>query len=163
MVTANLLEPNPVPSIDVESSFFSFAVNAVTYDGNIYGIPTLVCANFLAKMTSKTGSGTLGLIGNFRGSWTLPGYYLSAYVNTYGVSSMYQGVNSDPNDHQDVVNSIKQLSNSCLRTDGSNPCTSGKYKKDATEMAIKSEESHFLGYSEVIGEVFGSDRRGIRK
>ena len=76
---------------------------------------------------------------------------------------MYQGVNSDPNDHQDVVNSIKQLSNSCLRTDGSNPCTSGKYKKDATEMAndaIKSEESHFLGYSEVIGEVFGSDRRG---
>ena len=106
-------------------------------------------------MRSKTGSGTLGLIGNFRGSWSLPGYYLSAYVNTYGESSL-KGVISNPNDHKDVVENIKQLSDECKRNDDSNPCTNGKYKKDATEMAkdaMKSTESSFLGYSEVIGEV----------
>ena len=157
MANENLLEPNPDPSIEVDSSsFFPFAVNAVTYGGTTYGIPTLVCANFLAKMTSPTGSGTLQLIGNFRSSWTLPGYYLSAYVNAYGASFMYEGVNSDPNDHEDVVNSIKQLSDRCMRNDGSNPCTNKDYRiepEKMTEDVIRSKESHFLAYAEVIGEV----------
>ena len=154
----NLLQPNPAPAIKVEtSSFLPLAVDAVTYGGKIYGIPTLVCANFIAKMKSPSGSETLDLIGNFRGSWTLPGHYLSAYVNTYGESLLYQGVNSNPEDHPDVVNSIKQLSDRCLRSDGrSNPCTDRSYSNNSTRMTedvIKSKESQFLAYSEVIGEV----------
>eukprot|EP00731_Ephydatia_muelleri_P002130 Em0001g2130a len=144
MANENLLEPNPNPSIEVDSSsFFQFAVNAVTYGGTTYG------------------SGTLQLIGNFRGSWTLPGYYSSAYVNTYyGASFMYEGVNSDPNYHEDVVNSIKQLSYRCMRSDGSNPCTNRYYRskpEKMTEDVIRSKESHFLAYAEVIGEVLHRD------
>lgn len=83
------MQPNPIPELPVNvGSFLPFAVDAVTYDGQVCGIPTLVCSNFLAQMTSSSGKGADILIGNFRGSWTLPEHFLSAYISKYGSCSM---------------------------------------------------------------------------
>eukprot|EP00731_Ephydatia_muelleri_P009379 Em0004g1717a len=157
MVKANLLQPNPNPGIQVNSeSFFRFAVDSVKYNGIVYGIPTLVCSNFLATLTSPKGSQEVDLIGNFRGSWTLPGHYLNGYVNKLGASTMDAGVLSNPPEHDDIVQKIRQLSNRCARCDGRNPCTDNTYNNDSNAMisdVIGSKKSNFLAYSEVIGQV----------
>ena len=157
MVKSNFLQPNPDPDIPVNSdSFFRFAVDGVTYNGNVYGIPTLVCSNFLATLNSSKGSQNVDLIGNFQGSWTLPGYYLNGYVNKFGSSSMDAGVLSNPPEHDDIVNNIGQLSDRCARSNGKNPCTDETYSNDPNAMitdVIGSKESNFLAYSEVIGQV----------
>ena len=158
MVKLNLVEPH-IPLDD--SSFLRFAVDAVRYKGLVYGIPTLVCANFLAAMTSENGKDdAVNLIGSFRGSWTLPGHYLNAYINIYGASSMDDGVLSNPPEHSDVLNSILHFSDTCVREDGSNPCTNKTYKDNTNAQindVIKSKSSNFLAYSEVIGQSLFTD------
>ena len=105
----------------LQGVFLEPSVEAVTYKGICYGIPTLNCANFLFELVAGYGDGirvlsTLEtghqsfnnlrevveyhkdifkevspLVGNFRGKWTLPMMYLDAYVDVHGRMSLVDG------------------------------------------------------------------------
>ncbi|KAL5516633.1 hypothetical protein EMCRGX_G002018 [Ephydatia muelleri] len=138
LVRSNLIQPDPNPDVPVnDTSFLRSAVDAVRYNGHQYGIPTLVCANFLAEITSLKGrQDAVNLIGSFRGSWSLSGHYLNAYINKYGAYAIDEGVLSNPPEQRGILRNIKQFSDSCVRKNGNNPCIDNTYK-DNIDAQIK--------------------------
>ena len=80
------------------------AIAGSTYEGTLYGVPSWLCMDFLFSFSPELKSVKIGtellaflasmprarpeLIGNYNGSWRLPGLYINAYVQTYG----YEGL-----------------------------------------------------------------------
>ena len=117
LARSNLIQPDPNPEVPVnDTSFLRSAVDAVRYNGHQYGIPTLVCANVLAEITSLKGTqDAVNLIGSFRGSWALSGHYLNAYINKYGSSAIDEGVLSNPLEQRGILHIVKHFSDTCVR------------------------------------------------
>ena len=162
LVRSNLIQPDPNPDVPVnDTSFLRSAVDAVKYNGHQYGIPTLVCANFLAEITSLKGTqDAVNLIGSFRGSWSLSGHYLNAFINKYGAYAIDEGVLSNPSEQRDILLNIKHFSDSCVRKNGNNPCIDNTYKDNTDAQindVIASKRSSFLAYAEVIGQALFTD------
>ena len=117
MVDAGLLQ-----EIDIE-----FSAQSVTYKGLTYGVPTMVCTPVVTEFKDFDQSAPK-IIGNFRGSWVVPFYYISSYVNTHEWKSglTNEALLSDPYEHDNVINNLKSFIDQSEPKGGqSNPCTDG--------------------------------------
>lgn len=145
--------------------FFPAAVASASLTGTVYGTPTYLCGNYIYSWAPgihdvDTGQGLIdfleehphpeatALVGNFKGSWTLPSLYVDAWADTHtndpiSVSQSY-ALPLDPLT-MDVFSQVVDL---CGAEGG--PCLDGTYKDNtAAETAFAKEEANgFVGYSE---------------
>ena len=150
---------------------------------HLYGVPTLQCASFLMELADvdrppenpllkdwhsfkelkkaidrANASGSrhrLLLAGDFRGSWTLPMFYLDAYIDKHGKDSVQEGVDSPVADPQ-LIENLKEFTDFWELQDGSNPDTDGTFHNHHSKMVkevVQSEHILMYSYSENMGEV----------
>ena len=149
MVESKLLKPVHVNTRQVLPQ----AASAVTYKKNTYGFPTMVCSKFQVKATNLKEGESSQLIADFREPWTQATYYLNAYINKYGPSTLYRGVDSHPLE-ETVLKEIKTWYDTCGKlSNGKNICTEKLKSDQIIQAMIHSPHSTFVGYPEIIGEV----------
>lgn len=162
------------PWVGVDSSDWWPAARASsTIDGQIWGIPHLMCSEFiiardplilkasnafaLAAALQKLGSPATNLVGNAKGSWTLPGLYLDAWNDTYPDKDPRGGISATLD--QKVIAPLKVFLDQCA-SGNENGCLSGAYaeqEKDAEAFASGAADALF-GYSERLHYVLRSVR-----
>ncbi|HEX7884716.1 MAG TPA: hypothetical protein VF474_01950 [Phenylobacterium sp.] len=112
------------------------ALPGATIDGQLYGIPSWLCMDFiysgnpalkqqatlaqLLQFFSATPAGQRPLVGDFNGSWRLPSIYINAYVQTYGYGHIAQATTMPPD--PGVIASLVSLSDTC-NLNGADICT----------------------------------------
>ena len=167
----------------LKENFLDVGLNAVCYKDNYYAVPTLHCGNFLIELIAKdvdtkeeilrplmtAGNHTLKelkdivhrspvtpLIGNFRDSykWTLPSFYLDAYIDKHGKDSVQKGIDA-PIDEPDVLDAMKWFIKLGEDTDGSNKGATGCYVDDSVRNSDIAKYNHVLlyGFSEWLSQV----------
>lgn len=154
----NLVGPNGYDVLELDMSFLGFLVTnklvapvqikgdapwpvglqAATYNGTLYGVPSWLCTNFIYYFLSNpakrpTANELLSmrptqysrtLVSDFNGSWTLIGFYLEAYVATYGYANINKAFQTPPDPA--VIQWMANIDSMCNGTDG-NPCIDGRY------------------------------------
>ena len=152
-------------------------VEAVKILNKLYGVPTLQCANFLTEISDQLQQPLLKdwssfkemktvmdpahargirLVGNFSGSWTLPNFYLGAYIDKHGPKDLYKGIDSNPADDMLLVANMKDYNRYGALPNGTNPTIDGTYKRypqKAIDAIVASDHVFMYGYSEVLGTV----------
>lgn len=141
------------------------AANAAKINGQLYGIPSWLCMDFIYSASSAIQqqtslSGLLGflgtqpntkpeLVGTYNGSWRIPSIYINGYVQTYGYGQIAQSMQMPPN--QPVINNLVSLSNTCAYQNVNN-CTNNDYHNQpngASEQTFASgQASSDMGFSE---------------
>ena len=175
----------------LREDFLDVGLNAVYYEGNYYGVPTLHCANFLIELIAgdvdpnkailrpleTPGNHTLvdlknivqrhrvsPLIGDFCGKWTLPCFYLNAYIDKHGKNSVQEGLDA-PIVELDVLDAMKWFIKLGDDTDGGNKGAEGCYHSDSkgilSDIAM-SDHVLLYGYSELLSQVM-SDKTCLSK
>ena len=117
----------------------------------------------VVKKYHKLFSGVSPLVGDFRGKWTLPCFYLDAFIDKHGADSVQEGVDA-PIDEPDVLDNMKWFMKLDEGTDGTNKGTSDEYD-GATERdtdIAKSDHIMMYGYSEWLSQVM-SDKMCKKK
>jgi thiamine pyridinylase len=140
------------------------ARQAVAVGGQAYGVPTYLCSNViyadspslpeladgaaLLRLLAKIDPAKPALVGNYKGSWTLPSAYLDAWVDTNGPAGM-SGAYTAPVDAT-TMSTFRPVVDACQGAGAENPCLDGKYKDNT-----KSEEAFgtgtangYVGYTE---------------
>ena len=178
------------------TDYFPAARWAVTYNGTVYGVPTLQCGNFLIELADNRNtdpflpvgeirtmsdmedalSGISGpgsdnsavLLGNFRGSWTLPLFYVESYIFKYKNKSAEEAYETQPFEPDEaVLDDLRTFGGFALEADGSNKATDEYHKEcpvDMTEQMVQSTHSLSTSYSETMGEtLYQSREAGSRK
>lgn len=146
-----------------------------TIGGQVWGIPHLMCSEFiiardpavlrattstaLATALQKLGTPATNLVGNAKGSWTLPGLYLDAWNDTYPDKDPRSGISTtlDPT----VVSPLKVFIDQC-KSGSDNGCLSGAYEaqeKDVEAFASGAADALF-GYSERLHFVLRAVKDG---
>lgn len=144
------------------------AAQAASVNGQLYGIPSWLCMDFLYSADSriqqqtslssllgylsKAPPGKAPLIAVYNGSWRLPSIYINGYVQAYGYDRIAQATQMPPD--RAVINNLVALTDTCA-VGGVNKCTNGDYKKavdnanGALEHAYTSgQASNDTGFSE---------------
>lgn len=141
------------------------AINAASYQGQLYGIPSWLCMDFIYSASSAIQQQTslsqllqfLGtqpsnrpeLVGTYNGSWRLPSIYINGYVQTYGYGQIAQSMQMPPNNT--VIGNLVSLSNTCAYQNVNN-CTNDYYHNQpngATEQVFATgQASSDMGFSE---------------
>lgn len=117
-------------------------LQAATYNSTLYGVPSWLCTNFMYYFLSDlkkrpTAKELLGLratqyprtlVSDFDGSWTLIGFYLEAYVATYGYANISKAFQMPPDPN--VIEWMTYMAQLCNGADG-NPCIDGRYHSSA--------------------------------
>ena len=181
VVDSGVLQKLDPDKYKLRENYLDVALNAVCYKDNYYAVPTLHCANFLIELIDRdvdskektlrplvtAGNHTLEelkgivqhlrvspLIGNFRGKWTLPCFYLNAYIDKHGKDSVQDGIEA-PIDETDVLDAMKWFIKLDEDRDGSNKGAEGCYKSDSTQISDIALSDHvmFYGYSEFLSQV----------
>ncbi|HIE0706523.1 hypothetical protein I0Y69_03950 [Serratia ureilytica] len=144
---------------------WAVALAGATYQGQLWGIPSWLCMNFiyafdsgikqqngLAQMLnylSSQSKAVTELVGSFNGSWAIPSDYINAYVQTYGYGALQQAMQMPPNNA--VIQQLVSLSDTCA-FNGVNKCTNNTYHNGAngnTEQVFASgQASTDMGFSE---------------
>ncbi len=155
---------NPVLDKDKPKNALPVALKASTYKNDLWGIPSWLCMDFLFStdkdITNNTSLKDLltflkkdsapSLIGNYNGSWRLPGMYISSYVQTYGYDNVDNAMVMPPD--KTVINNLISLTNTCANTKEVNKCTNNTYhdaSNGTTEKVFAlSEVSNDMGFSE---------------
>lgn len=140
------------------------AMQAATVNSVVYGIPTYLCTNVIyaydAGLTAvQNGNdllsfliglspGDIPLVGNYAGSWTLPGTYLDAWADTNGTSGL-AGAYLPPVDGM-TMSTFDSLVESCMPNPTINPCLDGTYSSGScAETAFATSMANgFVGYTE---------------
>ena len=181
LVDRKCLQPLDPDQFKVNTDrLFDAGVTSVQYKDRCYGVPTLQCASFLMELAchkpllhpnstydelhqslstrtepkphSKSERHIL-LAGDFRGSWTLPMFYLTAYVDRHGQESLGKSVDA-PVEETDLPE-MEWLMGLGERSDGSNPDVDGTFHDKQSEMiaeVVQSEHILMYGYSEMLGD-----------
>ncbi|MDM3846676.1 MAG: extracellular solute-binding protein [Aphanizomenon gracile PMC638.10] len=148
--------------------WYPAGLNAVTINGNIYGIPHLLCGHFIFSRNDqvvKTKSvdkiltilqsitpDIPNLAGDLTGSWNLPALYLDAWADTYGTKEIDSALS--PNLDKLVIKSFKKFANNCQVGDA-NPCFDKYGDVDSgAEAFINNQVDAFFGYSERLSYIF---------
>jgi thiamine pyridinylase len=140
---------------------FATAWQAATIAGVVYGAPTYLCSNVVYSFQSVAGStnatnlisrltaikpGITPLVGNYKGSWTLPSFYVDAWADTNGTAGMATSYNL-PLD-QKTMSFFPTIVNSCVKS-AKNPCLDGSYADTEAETLFANGLSNgFIGYTE---------------
>lgn len=102
-------------------------------------------------------NGASPMMGNFRGTWTLPMAYLNAYIGNHGKEKLHEGVGQV---NETAVEALKSFTSLGKDASGQNKCTSEFYKKNLKELLDDvSQSDHVLlyGYSEMLSDVFNHE------
>jgi hypothetical protein len=145
---------------------------AVTIDGQTYGVPSWLCSDFLFSTGSDLGkvktfgdlkallgkisSGRRALVGDLYGTWTIPAAYIQAFVQSHPDMTAAAAA-AKPTD-KDVISRMAEFGKYCLFSNA-DPCIDGTFhsaKDGAVEQDFVtdqggtdlgfSERSFFLGY-----------------
>lgn len=108
----------------------------------------------VVKKYHKLFSGVSPLVGDFRGKWTLPCFYLDAFIDKHGADSVQEGVDA-PIDEPDVLDNMKWFMKLDEGTDGTNKGTSDEYNgaPERDSDIAKSDHIMMYGYSEWLSQV----------
>ncbi|MBD2667018.1 conserved uncharacterized protein [Richelia sinica FACHB-800] len=148
--------------------WYPAGLNAVTINGNIYGIPHLLCGHFIFSRNDKVVKtkslekiltflksitpDTPNLAGDLTGSWNLPALYLDAWADTYGTKQINSALS--PKLDPLVMKYFKEFSQNCQVGDA-NPCLDKYGDTDAgAEAFINNQVDAFFGYSERLNYIF---------
>ncbi|HTN90418.1 MAG TPA: hypothetical protein VL242_42380 [Sorangium sp.] len=162
LVSAGWVQPSGMSNPGV----FTSAWEAASVGGTAYGMPTYLCTNVIystdsAISAAQNGTNLLGilsgikpgvpaLVGNYEGSWTLPGTYVDAWADTNGASNMSASF-ALPLD-QKTMAFFSPVVSSCASSTTTNPCLDGTYGSGAgtgAELAFASGNANgFIGYTE---------------
>ncbi|MEM7248725.1 MAG: hypothetical protein AAF533_25570 [Acidobacteriota bacterium] len=168
LLLGNLVESDWVQPLGLENpGMYRTAWEAASLADVQYGMPTYVCSNVIYAM--KPGLGGVGnawelleflreagpadvpLVGNYKGSWTLPSTYLDSWADTHDNDpSDVAGAFELPLDH-DTLMWFQQVVTSCQVPGGTdNPCLDGTYQYNtAAEDAFAAGASNgYIGYTE---------------
>lgn len=141
------------------------AANAASINGQLYGIPSWLCMDFiysansaiqqqtslssLLQFLSTQPSDRPQLVGTYNGSWRLPSIYINGYVQTYGYGQIAQAMQMPPNNA--VIGNLVSLSNTCAYQNVNN-CTNDYYHNQpngSTEQVFATgQASSDMGFSE---------------
>ncbi|MBK7538165.1 MAG: hypothetical protein IPI49_22950 [Myxococcales bacterium] len=140
------------------------AWEAATLQGVVYGIPTYLCSNvvyafssvikgaanatnLLALLTSIAPNVT-PLVGQYKGSWTLPTFYVDAWADTNGATGMAASFELPLN--QRTMSFFPTVVNSCV-SGGKNPCLDGTYDDQKVASLFANRKANgFIGYTESL-------------
>lgn len=148
--------------------WYPAGLDAVTINGNIYGIPHLLCGHFIFSRNDKVVKtksvekiltilnsitpDTPNLGGDLTGSWNLPALYLDAWADTYGTKQINSALS--PNLDPSVIKSFKKFAQNCQVGDV-NPCFDKYGDIDiGAEAFINNQVDAFFGYSERLNYIF---------
>jgi hypothetical protein len=162
LVSSGLINPAQITG----EQPLSVAISGATYQGQLWGIPSWLCMDFvysassvlsqqatltqLLQFLSTMPSGRPELVGDFNGSWRLPSIYINAYVQGHGgYSSIDQAMNMPPD--TGTISNLVALTNTCA--DGTtNICTNntvhGMPNGGAEQQFATGEASNDMGFSE---------------
>ena len=159
------------------TNYFPAARWAVTYNGTVYGVPTLQCGNFLIELADNRNtspflpvseirtmsdmedalSGISGpgsdnsviLLGNFRGSLALPLFYIGSYIFKYKNKRPEEAYEAQPFEPDEaVLDDLRTFSGFAQETDGSNKATDMYYEECPGDMIERMvQSSHSLSTS----------------
>lgn len=148
--------------------WYPTGLNAVTIDKNIYGIPHLLCGNFIFSRNeevAKTKSvdkllaifksltpDIPNVAGDLTGSWNLPALYLDSWADTYSAKQINSALS--PKLDKVVIKDLKQFAQNC-QVGNVNPCF--EQYSDATVGAqafVNNKVDVFFGYSEKLNYIF---------
>lgn len=169
LVEAGLVSPWADSPLAVkERHFFPAAKEAMSYQGQIYGVPHWMCGYFLftssrkvsrtnntQKLVSelqKLGTPVRNFSGNFVSSWDAPALYLGAWEDAHPDGDLSAALTQPLDDR--VLRDFRLLSNEC-QANGTNPCIDKAYKDNdraALEFA-KGESDSTFGYSERLNVI----------
>lgn len=136
---------------------------AVHRDSLLYGVPHWLCSyfvftrdnavhraasvtNLVQALRASAPTRPAVLVGNFKGSWETPGYYLDAYGEANGWAAVPRALT--PVLDSTVVNPLLRLFHQCIGP--RNPCLFGAYEADSIAPRIFARDSAvaLVGYSE---------------
>jgi hypothetical protein len=138
---------------------------AVTIDGQVYGVPSWLCSDFLFSvgngfgsiktfadlqaLLAKTPQGRRGLVADLDGSWTVPAFYIQAFVQSHADATVAAAA-AAPMDAA-VIARLARFGDSCALSNG-DPCIGGTLhgaRDGAVEHDFVSEQATTdLGFSE---------------
>ena len=138
---------------------------AVTIDGQPYGVPSWLCSDFLFSTGSdvkniktfadlqaflaKAPGGRRGLVGDLDGTWTIPALYLQAFVQSHADMTAAAAA-AAPTDTA-VIKRLAKFGNYCSLSNA-DPCIDGTFhnaKDGAVEQDFVAEEGGTdIGFSE---------------
>ena len=170
--------------LNTPEAYLPFALEAVQYNGNYYGVPTYICGNYLmginvgdVTQTCPLQNGvasyfnlsdilnqceqdllipprTMTVAGNFLGSFTLSNVYIDAYIDHHGSSTVNEAISSDIEAQMDVIADMRSFMDYC-QVQGDNECLDGTFKmKKCLSMEILHERLTITGY--MYSEIIGS-------
>ncbi|XP_065887608.1 thiaminase-1-like [Dysidea avara] len=168
--------------LDTQGAYLQFPLQAVQLNGTYYGVPTFICGTFLigANVTLEmcplhdgvgnlsslndtldqcerdliTPPRTVTVLGNVKGSFTLPLLYMDAYIDFHGCNSVYEAIDSDIFSETDVISAIKSFLQYCdERNSIQNKCLDGSIKDNRvfTKEIVGGSSITAYSYSEMIG------------
>jgi hypothetical protein len=141
------------------------ARQAVTIDGQTFGIPSWICSDFLfstradvrgigtfrdlRSYMAKTPAGRRALVGDLEGTWTIPAVYIQAFVQSHADTTAADAV-AAPVDGT-VVAKLAKFGAFC-ELSNADPCIDGTFhsaKDGAVELDFVAEPAaNGLGFSE---------------
>jgi thiamine pyridinylase len=138
LVATGVLRPwRDLPEVDWHPA----ALDASTYDGEIYGVPRWLCGHFVfSRDAAVEGAGTVAelaaalddlqtarpdMAGNLLGSWNLPSLYLDAWADTHGAEGVASALTTTMYDTI-TLDALSTFSSTC-ESGGANPCVDGTY------------------------------------
>ena len=145
---------------------------AVAVGEQTYGVPTYLCSNVIyADSPGLAGVGDAAalvqvlagvdpsrpaLVGNYKGSWTLPAVYLDAWVDTHGPSG-FAAAYTAPVDAATIA-ALRPVVDACKDKSAANPCIDGTYKENTrSEEAFGAGAANgFMGYTERLFYILNS-------
>jgi thiamine pyridinylase len=138
---------------------------AVTIDGQAYGVPSWLCSDFLFSTTGDMGNiktfpdmqaylakipgGRRGLVGDLDGTWTIPAFYLQAFVQSHADMTAVAAA-AAPIDSAAIAR-LARFGTYCSLSNA-DPCIDGTFhaaKDGAVEQDFVAEQGGSdLGFSE---------------
>ena len=163
LVSQGLVQP--LPFLVGDFGLLATAIAAAEVNSTTYAVPTYLCGNYIYSWDSSVaGVGTgqelvdflnqhpdptaTALTGNFKGSWTLPSFYVDAWADTHSNDPRQVATSYDLPLDQDTMSIFPAVVDLCGSDGGL--CLSGAYKDNtgAETLFAQDKANGFVGYSE---------------
>ncbi|WP_428267505.1 hypothetical protein [Haliangium sp.] len=171
MILGALIERNAVaPFALSEPSFLPSAQEAVSQDGETWGVPHWTCGYFvisedagvreandltaLLDRLADAGTERADIVGDIDGSWDAVMVYLDAFIDSYGDGDVQAALAAETLDPM-VDSALRALGTSCAQ-DGEAMCGSDGVEKFATGGA-----DALIGYSERLHPILATEGRTV--
>ena len=159
VILDKLINAGAVQPFDIGDgvSFLPAALEAVTWEGSVYGVPHWTCGYFVISRLEKVrqagtltellsaleteGTNAVDLVGDLDGSWDSIVVYLDAFRDTYPEESMVEALALEELDSS-VRDGLARVGQACTAT-GTNYCGD-----DHVERFVLGDADALIGYSE---------------